>query len=78
MTSAQAILIGACLIAGSAFFASSIRPAEAQRVGPFQIMQTGNTTASPGVFRVDTATGEMTYCYVTGPTGDITCSKSAR
>ena len=75
MNTPQAILVGAILIAATILFASSIHSAEAQRVGPFQLMHHSNTTAWPGIFRLDTSTGDLTYCYITGESSTLTCTK---
>ena len=78
MTSPQAILAGAVLIALSVLFVSSIRPAEAQRMGPFELMHHSNTSAVAGVFRLDTTTGEVSYCYLNGNAVDLVCTKAVR
>ncbi len=71
MTAAKAILIGAMLIAASVLIVGTIHPANAGgRVGPFVLEHHANPTANPGVFRLDTATGEVSYCYVAGASGD--------
>lgn len=76
MSSAQAIIVGAVLIAASIVFVGTIRPAEAQHVGPFQLMHHSNTQANAGVFRLDVTTGEVNYCYITGGgDGALTCTK---
>lgn len=77
MTSPQAILLGAVLIAASIVFVNTIRPAEAQRIGPFQLMHHSNTTANAGVFRLDEGTGEVSYCFVTA-NSELICSKPVR
>ncbi len=77
MTSPQAILAGAVLIAASILFVNTIRPAEAQHMGPFQLMHHSNTTANAGVFRLDVSTGEVTYCFVTADSA-LVCSKTVR
>jgi len=74
MTSPQAILVGAFMIAASIIFVNSIRPAEAQRTGPFQLMHHSNTTANAGVFRLDEGSGEVSYCFVTA-NSELLCSK---
>ncbi|MDX2027060.1 MAG: hypothetical protein SFW62_00300 [Alphaproteobacteria bacterium] len=74
MSSAQSILAGAVLIAASILFVTAIRPAEAQRAGPFQLMHHSNTSANAGVFRIDASTGSVGYCYVTGE-GALMCTK---
>jgi len=75
MTTPQATLIGAVIIAASILFVNSIRPAEAQRVGPFQLMHHSNTTANAGVFRLDQGSGDVSYCFVTA-NSELLCSKS--
>jgi hypothetical protein len=79
MTSAQAILTGAVLIAASIFAVNGIRPAEAQKLsgGPYQLMHHSNTVANAGVFRLDTTSGEITYCYITG-NSDLTCTHAVK
>ncbi len=75
MTHTQAILIGAAMIAASIIATGSIRPAEAERYGgPYQLMHHSNTAANAGVFRLDTSSGEVNICYISG--GQVlTCSK---
>jgi hypothetical protein len=78
MTSPQAILSGALIIAVSIFIIGAMRPAEAQRSGgPYQLMHHSNTAANAGVFRLDTSSGEVTYCYITS-TSDLNCTRSVR
>ena len=79
MSHTQAFLTGALLIAASLFVANAIHPAAALANGPFQLMQHSNTAANAGVFRIDTVTGEVSYCYVSGSSGvDINCSRAVR
>jgi len=79
MSSPQAILIGAMLIAASVLFVNTIRPAQAQHEGPFVLEHHSNATANAGVFRLDTSSGEVSYCYLGNPsTGDVTCSRGAK
>jgi hypothetical protein len=78
MTNTQAILIGASLIAASIVFTTGIHPAEAQQHGgPYQLMHHSNTLANAGVFRLDTASGEVSYCYITADQS-LTCSKEVK
>jgi hypothetical protein len=71
-------LIGASLIAGSVLFTNTLHSAEAQRIGgPYQLMHHSNTVANAGVFRLDTSTGEVSYCFITGE-AQLSCSKPAR
>ncbi len=80
MSSAQAIIIGAALIAVSIIFVNTIRPAEAQHYGgPFELMHHSNTTSNAGVFRLDTNSGEVSYCFVASADGsNIVCSRPIR
>jgi hypothetical protein len=78
MTSAQAILTGAILIAASIVLVNTVRPAEAQHNGgPYVIEHNGNPNANSSIFRLDTSTGEVTYCFVT-PNTDLACTRSVR
>jgi hypothetical protein len=78
MTSPQAILIGATLIALSVIAANTMHPAEAQRYGgPYQLMHHSNALANAGVFRLDTASGEVSYCFISGDQS-LTCSASVK
>lgn len=78
MTTAKAILLGATLIAGSILFVNTIRPAQAQHEGPFQLMHHSNNSANAGVFRLDVSTGEIAYCYISGSGADVLCTKGVR
>lgn len=77
MTSAQAILTGAILIAASILFVDSVRPAVGLTTGPFQLMHHSNTVANAGVFRLDVTSGEVTYCYITA-SSDLICTHSVK
>jgi hypothetical protein len=77
MSSAQAILAGCILIAAAILFVNTIGPATAQAGGPWQLMHHSNINANAGVFRLDTATGEVSYCYVTGDAA-LVCSRAVR
>ncbi len=74
MTNSQAILIGAALIVGSVFATSGFHEAKASYGGgPFQLMHHSNTAANAGVFRLDTSTGGISYCYISGSQA-LTCT----
>jgi hypothetical protein len=78
MTSAHAILTGAALICVSVLAVGTIPTAHAQlSSGPFHLMHHTNPTANAGVFRLDTATGEVSYCFVTGE-AQLVCSRGVR
>jgi len=74
MTSSRSILIGAVLVAASLFAALSPTRATANGGGPYQLMNHSNTTANVGVFRIDSSTGEVSYCYLTG-SADLNCTR---
>lgn len=74
MTSPQAILVGAIIIAASIVFVNTIRPAEAEHVGPFQLMHHSNPQANTSVFRLDTSSGEVSYCWIEA-SGALSCTK---
>ena len=80
MTTSQALFAGAALIAVGLFFGNGAHPASAMANGPYQLMQHSNVTANAGVFRVDTATGEVSYCYVNGTNENVgvACTKPVR
>lgn len=77
MSTNTAILVGALLIAASVFAAVGISPAKASLGGPYQLMHHSNTTANVGVFRLDTTSGEVSYCFVSHD-NDLICSKSVK
>jgi len=78
MTNTQAILIGAAMIASSIFMSNGIHSAVAQQSGgPYQLMHHSNTLANAGVFRLDTANGEISYCFITGDQV-LTCTRSIK
>jgi len=60
MSPTYAILAGAVIIAGSLFFSQ----AKAGMGGPYQLMQHSNPNASVGVFRIDTSSGDVSYCFL--------------
>ncbi|MGB4102347.1 MAG: hypothetical protein WBK91_10640 [Alphaproteobacteria bacterium] len=66
MSTAKAVVMGAALIAFSVILIGTIPRAEAQRMGPFQLMHHSNTQANAGVFRLDTNSGDVSYCFLTG------------
>ena len=74
MTNTQALIIGAAILVGSVLFASLRNPAEAeQHGGPYQLMQHSNPLANAGVFRLDTTSGGVSYCYISA-NQSLTCS----
>lgn len=66
MPTAKTTVFAALLIIGSLVFLGVSQAQAGGRVGPFQLMHHANPTANPGVFRLDTTTGEVSYCYVAG------------
>lgn len=78
MTTPQAILIGASLIVASILMTNGVHPAFAQHYGgPYQLMHHSNAVANAGVFRLDTASGEVSYCYIASDQ-NLICSKSVQ
>ncbi|MDR3424569.1 MAG: hypothetical protein P4M13_05760 [Alphaproteobacteria bacterium] len=78
MTNIQATLIGAAMIAASIIVSNGIHPALAQQGGgPYQLMHHSNTVANAGVFRLDTSSGDVSYCYINGDQA-LTCSHAVR
>jgi hypothetical protein len=77
MSASRAILFGAILIAFSIFVSNGSRPASAYSTGQFEMMHHSNTTANVGVFRMDTATGEISYCYLTA-NSDLVCTRGVK
>lgn len=79
MTSPQAIIIAALVIAVSIVSINAIRPASAQYVptGAYQLMHHSNPTAAAGVFKLDTVTGEVSYCYI-NTDQSLTCTRSTK
>jgi hypothetical protein len=79
MTPAHAIIIGSALIGACVLFVNGPQSAVAMNGGPFQIMHHSNTAANAGVFRLDTGTGEVSYCYLSGTSGaDLVCSRAVK
>jgi hypothetical protein len=82
MTTAQSLFAGALLIASAILFTQSIKPAEAQYLsgGRYQLMHHSNTSANAGVFRLDTGTGEVSYCFLSTGTAqaELVCSKAVK
>ncbi len=64
MTNIQAFMIGTALVAGCAILTNGIPHARADVAGPYQLMHHSNTVANAGVFRLDTSTGGVSYCYI--------------
>lgn len=79
MGTAKAVIMGAAFIALSIIFIGTVPHAEAQRTGPYQLMHHSNTQANAGVFRLDTNSGEVSYCFLTGAglneQSHLVCSK---
>ena len=79
MSHIQAIFTGALIIAASVLFANSMKPAVAMSDGPYQLMHHSNTSALAGVFRIDTTSGEVSYCFLSGNNGaNLVCTNPVR
>ena len=79
MTNIQATLIGCAMIAASILVSNGIHSAEAQHygAGAFELMHHSNTLANAGVFRLDTNSGEVSYCYIDAGQ-NLTCSRGLK
>lgn len=77
MSQFQTLVFGALFILAGVAVANAAHPARAMNDGPYTIMQHSNTTANAGVFRLDTTSGAISYCYVT-PNVDLICTKEVR
>lgn len=77
MTFLKSVLFGILGVVLGAY-AVSLTPsaASASGKGPYILMQHSNVTANAGVFRLDTASGGVSYCYVSNNT-ELMCSKEA-
>lgn len=79
MSQIKAIVAGAAIIAASILFVGDRHSATASVGGPYQLMQHSNNTANAGVFRLDTSSGDVSYCYVlSSGQADVVCTKSVR
>lgn len=75
MSQLKIFALGALLMAACFGVAQGLaRPALALSGGPYLLMQHSNTTANVGVFRLDTSSGGVSYCYMTGSTS-LSCTK---
>jgi hypothetical protein len=77
MSSPKAILLGALLIACSIVLTNAIHPAHAAMGGPYQLMHHANPNANAGVFRLDTSSGGVSYCFVSGES-QLVCSAEVK
>lgn len=64
MSNTQTFFIGAMILAASLILSQGLPQAQAASGGPFQLMHHSNTSAYVGVFRLDTGSGEVSYCFV--------------
>lgn len=64
MKNLHAIILGAALVVGGFLIVQTTGTANALSGGPYQLMQHSNTTASVGVFRLNSANGEVSYCFL--------------
>lgn len=73
MSQIQTLFLGALLMAACFVLAGGANPARALSGGPYMLMQHSNTTANVGVFRIDTSSGAVSYCYLTG-NANLSCT----
>ena len=79
MTSTQAILVSAMVIAASIIIVGNSHTATAYANGPYQLVHHSNTVAPAGVFKIDTSTGEVSYCFLPGSSnGEIICTRPVK
>ena len=76
MSSAKAILLGSILIAGAILFINTVQPARAALGGPYQLMHHTNPNANAGVFRLDTSSGGVSYCFIDN--GSLVCTAEVK
>ena len=79
MTPAKAILTGAILIAASVILTQTLQTAKAQTrgEGPYILMRHSNASATSSVFRLDTNSGGVSFCFVNASGTSISCTREA-
>lgn len=77
MSTSQAIVLSALVLSFSIFWSSSIAPARASVNGPYELMRHSNPNVNVGVFRLDTASGEVSYCFLTQQ-NELVCSQGVK
>lgn len=78
MTNSKAILAGAVMICATILLDHALSPAIAQSAQrSFQIEHHSNPTANAGVFRLNTESGDVSYCYISG-NSELVCTRSVR
>jgi len=76
MNTPKAILSGAIIIAATIVFMQALNPAKASgQDGLFMLMRHSNTTATSSVFRLNTATGGVSFCFVNAAGTSISCTR---
>lgn len=77
MSSAKMYILGALtvLLCFGAFQMAA--PARAVGNGPYVLMHHSNTAANAGVFRLDTNSGAVSYCFI-GTNNDLICSREIK
>jgi len=77
MSTAKAILFGVLLMACAFMLAQGLPVAQAFTGGPYQLTPHSNTTANVGVFRINTTTGEVSYCFL-DLSSNLVCTRAVR
>ncbi|MCL2474291.1 MAG: hypothetical protein FWF23_05285, partial [Alphaproteobacteria bacterium] len=63
-------------IAASVILMQTLQPAKAASgEGPYILMRHSNTTATSSVFRLDTTTGGVSFCFVNTTGTSISCTR---
>ena len=77
MTTSQAIFAGALVIAASIIVSNGVPAARASIGGPYALERHSNPNANAGVFRLDTSSGEVSYCFVSS-SNELVCSRGVK
>lgn len=77
MSQTRMFLLGVLTVLGCFAVFQLTQPARAIGSGPYMLMQHSNPAANAGVFRVDTSTGGVSYCFI-GNNNELMCSKEVK
>lgn len=77
MSPTRMFILGVVTVLASLGVFQWVLPAKALGNGPYMLMQHSNPAANVGVFRVDTSTGGVSYCFITN-SNELQCSKEVK
>lgn len=77
MSTWKSFCLGSCFAVALLGAFHLISPATAALTGPYQLMNHSNTTANAGIFRLDTSSGAVSYCFISN-NNELTCTKEIR